>query len=886
MASKLILKKFAAGSGNLGNGGSEWVYYYDVASGTVEAVDLQNEDQIFKYFTGPLLGADWSLVFAYTPALGNSTNNIDTNTSYYINDQDEASVSIVDYCDGTTYVEVETTNLLRSSIALIDQPTTNTTTLQTYVSKTQTASATQCAVTVNDLEIENVYVTYAGSTADIEIVASGTNTAFTYCLFSSDSSTCQAGSSFTGLDATVDYSITVFVKDSQGFERSESVAIFAQANYADKYIVQFYNRSGELCEAKIQQKGYGGAATFPDAGSNPVSLNYREGSSSDAKYDVIKGSECMVSLMSESSFQFQEIFEAEEDEFRLQYYRASTLIWQGFSKNEGYSEAYADFPYEVQITFIDGLGTLKSKDFIDDSGEIYTGIKTEMDIIKICLLKTLHQLPIWVNIDIFESNHVNKTLATDTPIEQTYIDLKVFNKEGKIDNLYDVLNKVLTSYGAHIFQESGAWHIRSIDDVQNAYDYKEFTPYGDSTGATTYNPNKALTSASADPMRRIDPGARLNIIPGFKNIVLEQQLDQIKNVVSNGDLTLFDIGGYYSNWNDSQGISEINTIEDKDKSYNSIRIIGDAKNDSGGVGVWVDNVYADPQTVTADNAGTSLNVSLDFLVEAKDTDITDIRVVFNIQVGAQWLLATGNWTSIDPGAPSIGYLQSVTNFEEGKVFNVNIKTAPIPSTGYLQIQLYKAEGTGGDIDAVNFSNIKVTPIENNIKLPEKIDLEVPNEKGTYTFKPDPIKLSFSDFTQFENPGSLIKNQRFLNAQGTTATSIWFRSGVQESSEIQNILGERFISNYQSPTQEVQGDIHTINDNIMFSNVIADPNNSGRKFMISQMKTDEKEQIFNITMLELLSEDTSEVYRVLEDGSKRLLEMSSKFARPHVRILES
>ena len=126
----------------------------------------------------------------------------------------------------------------------------------------------------------------------------------------------------------------------------------------------------------------------------------------------------------------------------------------------------------------------------------------------------------------------------------------------------------------------------------------------------------------------------------------------------------------------------------------------------------------------------------------------------------------------------------------------------------------------------------------------------------------------------------------MDANGSSATSLWTREGASELIPIHEILGLRKASNYDGPTQEVDGTIRCINTSIKFSHVISDPNNAGKKFILSSLTRNEKEQAYDVTMLEILSEDLSEVYRVNEDGEIREIENSSKGWNYNPRILES
>jgi len=851
---------------------SQFIYYWDTQLHAIVSDHSVNAAVASGYYVlNPIsyVGYDWSLIFQENPAFGNDLNNITGN------DQIPTATEIQVY----DLIPDRYTVITTAALNINPVGTTDQTTLNTYVSTSQDVGG--AAVILNDLALENIYVTYSGSgastTADIQIVASGTNTPIRYCRASGNSSSCQLGDTFSGIPVPEDSVMTFAVIDSLGNVRTDTVRLSPANNYGARWRVQFQNRSDETISCNIYEKGYAGALTDINAGGNPLITNYRQGSNSDAKYDIIKGSEVTLSMMSDTSFQFLDLFTGEEDQFLLIVDRDGTEEWRGFAKNEGYSEAYADTPYEIKSSFIDGLGMLKQVDFLDDNGELYSGIKSQLEIIKICLLYTLHQLPMYVSIDVFEAAHTNS--STTTPLEQTYINLDMFNDGTDPWDCYKVISEILRPYGAHIFQEDGAWHIRSIDNMQTTYVQTIYDAFGDNATTANYNPALALTTASADPKVRIDGQSTMTMIPGHAKVKISQVVSQFKNVIRNGDFDRIDENKKYVNWQDDNNIGEVAAITVGDKSKNVLKMVGD---DSG-----VAYVEADPRIITVSKDGTKYSLTINYIVRGDTDSLTDFTQRFDLQIGPYLLKKNGTWTN-DTSAPDSEMLY-YNNSVDGHNYNIpneiQIDTDALPDGGALIFKIYRAVGTGQITQSTEILDITLNSTENAIKLPDKFPLEFPNV-GNYTFSEEPIELLFSDWNNFDNPSSMFKNAMYLDAQGTTPTSSWYRDGTTEDLTIQDILGLRIASNYNGPTQEVDGEISCLNNSVKFSNVLSDPNNSGKKFMLSSLTRNEKQQSYSVTMLEVLSEDTSEVFRVTEVGEIRQIENSSLNWNYSPRILES
>ena len=870
---KLVIRTATVG----GKYKDTWAIYWDTHLHTVLVDRLTNSIHLTSNVDHPVNEYDWTLIFANNAGLNGDITNIEIATN---------TAAPTDYDIGDT-TEVQMYDLIPDRLtvtatALIDDSfvSLSAAALQTLVSiSTDVGGA---AVTLNDLELENVYVTYTGTGAStvaaITVVASGTNTPLTYYLGDSNSSTGQASGSFTGVTVVEDAVQLITVTDANGNEVTDTIRLFTQSSYGARWRVQYDNFSSDTISCNIYEKGYVGSLTDLDGASDfPFENTYRQGSSSDAKYDIIKGSESIVNINATTSFQLLDLFEGDEDSYLLIMDRDGTEEWRGFAQNEGYTEAYADTPYPVKAKFHCGLGALKSIDFIDDTGDLYTGIKSGLEIVKICLLYTLHQLPIYVSLDVFAQGQ--SEAADNTPLEQTYFNLDAFQEDGKPFNCYEVIEHVLKPWGAHVFQEKGAWHIRNIDNLQTTYTQTQFNAFGASGSDSVYNPSVTLTTAVADPARRIQ--GTLSMIPGWKEALIDQTVKQYNNIIRNGDFQTIDKNKKFTNWTDANNISKVDAVQDGDEAKNFMLLVGD---DAG-----VSNMAADTRIITVSKDGTRFTLNIQYIVRGDAANVTDFEQRFDMQIGPYLLKKNGQWTN-DTSTPTSELLY-FNNSSDGHVLNgtntINITTAPLPDGGGMQFKIYRAKGTGQVCEQTEIINANLRSVENKILLPEKFEYNYPN-LGNFTFKPDPVELLFGDWDDFDNPSSTFRNTMYVDAQGTDPTNNWSRSGVTENLAIQDILGLRMASNYNGPTQEVAGKIITKNDSIDFSNVISDPENSGKKFMLSSLTKREgtSEQSYKVTMLEILSEDTSVVYRVWEAKQYRWMEGTGIGWNVKLRILES
>ena len=153
--------------------------------------------------------------------------------------------------------------------------------------------------------------------------------------------------------------------------------------------------------------------------------------------------------------EFATLYTSDAQAFRVDLYRGSTLIWQGFITPELYSEPYIAPPYNVKVTATDNLGELKLSDY---TAQGRVAISTLMSTI---LSATGLTLPIhWLSA--MRPSEDVEVAAADAPAAVT-IDLDHMAGES---TMYDVLTKVLDTYHAVIVQHNCSWVIARETDLE------------------------------------------------------------------------------------------------------------------------------------------------------------------------------------------------------------------------------------------------------------------------------------------------------------------------------------------------------------------------------------------------------------------------------------
>jgi hypothetical protein len=146
------------------------------------------------------------------------------------------------------------------------------------------------------------------------------------------------------------------------------------------------------------------------------------------------------------------------------------------------------YPYELELSFTDGLGRLKDIDF-DDEGTLYTGTESLWGILHKLLDKTGNETFdagygfIKTCIHYYDANHVYAN-GTD-PLYYTRVKHEAFYKwEDDISKpmmCYDVLLQIMQLFGARIFLADGWWNVFQPNEMANATQTIRYYNRGSST---------------------------------------------------------------------------------------------------------------------------------------------------------------------------------------------------------------------------------------------------------------------------------------------------------------------------------------------------------------------------------------------------------------------
>ena len=265
------------------------------------------------------------------------------------------------------------------------------------------------------------------------------------------------------------------------------------AEYGVKYRFRWNDEGGGDWRIDICQAGYTGDILPRAIGASSVSLRRdRNGNICGTSLELT--AECRVDE------EFAELYTTDPFEFKVLVYAENVCIWTGYVTPELYSEPFIAPPYDVKVTASDNLGELKLTEWVG------VGRLTFAQLLNTLLAQTGLSMGV---------KYIS-TLATGSINAQAFfstVTIDLDELSGK--SYYDVLDQLLASFHAVLFQHGGSWVVLRETDVVPSISGGAVVPVGQSAGM----PIRTLGSAYAGglwPENHVD----LTVEPAKKAISL------------------------------------------------------------------------------------------------------------------------------------------------------------------------------------------------------------------------------------------------------------------------------------------------------------------------------------------------------------------------------
>lgn len=274
---------------------------------------------------------------------------------------------------------------------------------------------------------------------------------------------------------------------------------------------------GNIWVVEIHDSDFSGSSIEFDTSRPGISIDYQ--GQSQGVFNPIIPSRATVGLFVNSDDHqdfLDDLPEAVEGRFTLYVTKNANFHWAGVIITDAARVENMPRPFLFTINAIDGLGTLKTVDYIPTDGVNTAAWETFLQHV-LNALTNIPTIDFWGPSDTFLTTSVNwyeqrmASGAGDEPLANARIHHRVFTKIGddgeeKYTNTFDVLKEIAKNWNARIYLDSGTWRFEQYGQRRNLsgdFTEKQFDKTGGSLGFTnSANYDKTIDQTSQQAFLR------------------------------------------------------------------------------------------------------------------------------------------------------------------------------------------------------------------------------------------------------------------------------------------------------------------------------------------------------------------------------------------------
>lgn len=567
---------------------------------------------------------------------------------------------------------------------------------------------------------------------------------------------------------------------------------------------------GILWRVEIAERGYDGPAEemFFDGGT-PLQITWEK--RGDEFYVPVKASEATINILCKENFHYLSLFTSDPRQFRVSILRNKQLYWRGFVTADLYSENFTAPPYQVSIKAVDGFNLLSSIPFRDLLGIGITGRCSLWRLLTACI--DLMELDVdtadWMDLYAESMN------TEQSPLQQTFIDLKRLYYVYEEPTYRDVLELCLRPFAGQIFQSNGALHIRrAVSLYQTSRPmsfYRVGTEYpvgriitGGGLRLVIHPGTQVVTSAARERVDDMWDGdlhvmgeSVMDIVPALRKVEVTVKNKALSNLIDH--LGFYDIDA----WTDPYGFVAI-------QNESALSFVGD--DDHQGAEIVTKGVPVEQ---------CNYPLTLEFGLQTVHSEwgfgwIRDPNATYKVKVhyGIRVTGEKTTWSLASSGVWVQGDTEIVSEIETGNEENIKIEIQGIPVDGQWQFFFrqtlikkitYFSGGTRsqGHLENAAFRKMTLT-----------IDADENYDKGLqYESLINPannvdmsVQLPVSDIPAIPND-HLLYALYFLDQSGNP-TRIWHTKGRSDYNTLIGHIVQGALRYKQLPSRRITGEIFT------------------------------------------------------------------------------
>ena len=233
--------------------------------------------------------------------------------------------------------------------------------------------------------------------------------------------------------------------------------------YGKKYTLSAAGKSGHTFTAEIWEKLYTGATYEINTSTNPFVLDCLA-SNDDPFQPVLPTTFTIRADFTEFTGPWPDFLSTDDRKYFVKFYASGTtyLLWQGFILMDTISLPFTTGRQIVDIICVDALALLKSVNYLPGV-PLLTSTETILQTINNCLAYLLYPGGYKLNFGV---NYYTSTMYdTYNAMRQIYVtQCNWQNNSDAYLSCYDILEIIMTAFGAQLYQSGGEWWVTSVNE--------------------------------------------------------------------------------------------------------------------------------------------------------------------------------------------------------------------------------------------------------------------------------------------------------------------------------------------------------------------------------------------------------------------------------------
>lgn len=446
------------------------------------------------------------------------------------------------------------------------------------------------------------------------------------------------------------------------------------------------------------------------------------------------------------------------------------IDFQGWALSDDVKFSFTTGRKELSFNAIDGLGMLERIKYKLPADIYLTEVKKCITFVKECLLELGYPFDydIISGISFYAEGMDNRTDDLDAdPLNQSYINYAtIVNENQETLSCLEILQIIVKSYGARLFQANGNWYIVSITQfAQPSYYVTIYNSDGTISGNDQFDIDGVIEgfTGNASGLFFVDNSQFKLIKKGYNKVKFTKSIDFPSNYATNWDLKIYTfVSPTESNafgWDEVRNGGTILVKPYPNRKYNSY--ILDFSSSSSPYYVSIS-----PINLPDLNINDILSMSFDIVGLGAPVSGPDALFLLKIQVdpptGSSYFLNEEKKWEIAVDSNDHYYFEAFNGADPAS--NVSIEAPLCPVSGTLTIEIILCAGsapywksTMGSADISNFSikidsNFKGLQTESYITDSDEYVLEIDLPMGFNDIKDG--KYSYKGFISDVNKNTL------------------------------------------------------------------------------------------------------------------------------------